>query len=80
MYACRCAQFVPWIMPLGKLSPLGTASPSFLSEAGILKTTQWVTDTRMGASKSTAVNAKLLVPSGGSPQDKGGERFSPSRV
>ena len=66
-------------MPSGRTPSLGIPSGRDRLSAGMLNRTQWV-KFPMGVSVSSAINAKLFVPSGGSLHERGGEMFRPVQV
>src|SRR6516165_8657123 len=71
--------FLPCFAPVGSVSVVGTPSSSSRVWAGKLKRTQW-TQVPRGASGSSQIRARLLVPGGGSDQPNGGDRSAPSPV
>src|SRR6516225_6028061 len=71
--------FFPCFAPLPRVSVVGTPSSNSRAWLGKLKSTQW-TQVPRGASGSSQMRARLLVPSGGSDHFNGGDRSSPSPV
>src|SRR6516162_7703393 len=71
--------FLPCFAPLSRVSVVGTPSDNSRVWAGRLKRTQW-TQVPRGASGSSQISARLLVPEGGSDQPNGGDRSAPSPV
>jgi hypothetical protein len=63
---------LPLLPPLPRVSVVGTPSSSSRVWAGRLKRTQW-TQVPRGASGSSQIRARLLVPEGGSDQPNGGD-------
>src|SRR5205085_6419104 len=69
--------FLPCFAPLARVSVVGIPSSGSRVWLGRLERTQW-THVPRGASGSSQIRARLLVPDGGSDQPNGGERSAPS--
>src|SRR5438309_8147377 len=71
--------FLPCCAPAGRSWLLLVPWANSRVVAGKFQTTQWI-NVPEGASGSSMIRAKLLVPGGGSVQESGGEVSAPSQV